>query len=74
MCALNRGSLEVLFTDLAEMQSLLGIWLIDAPRELLVIFDEALHDIVLDFFPHYSKVLYFLLLHIILIYTPYVHL
>jgi DNA replication licensing factor MCM2 len=56
MCSLNKSSLEVSYIHLAEMQSLLAMWLNDVPRELLTIFDEVLKQIVLEDFPNYSKV------------------
>jgi hypothetical protein len=57
MCSTNSASLEVSYGHLAEMQSLLAIWLTDVPRDMLKIFDDVLQSVVLDAFPHYSKVL-----------------
>jgi DNA replication licensing factor MCM2 len=56
MCAANRSSLEVSYVHLGEMQSLLAIWLTDLPRDMLQIFDEVLHQVVLAEFPHYAHV------------------
>jgi hypothetical protein len=56
MCANNSASLEVSYGHLAEMQSLLAIWLTDVPRDMLSIFDEVLKTVVLKEFPHYAKV------------------
>jgi DNA replicative helicase MCM subunit Mcm2 (Cdc46/Mcm family) len=56
MCAANSASLEISYGHLAEMQSLLAIWLTDVPRDMLQIFDEVLQSVVLADFPHYSKV------------------
>lgn len=56
MCSGNRASLEVSYKHLADMQSLLAMWMCDAPRELLTVFDEVLQQVVLDMFPHYSKI------------------
>jgi DNA replicative helicase MCM subunit Mcm2 (Cdc46/Mcm family) len=56
MCANNSASLEVSYGHLAEMQSLLAIWLTDVPRDMLSIFDEVLKAVVLKEFPHYAKV------------------
>lgn len=56
MCAENKSSLYVSYGHLAEMQSLLAIWLTDVPRDMLQIFDEVLKEVVLDQFPHYAKV------------------
>lgn len=56
MCAINSASLEVSYAHLADMQSLLAIWLTDVPRDMLQIFDEVLQAVVLAEFPHYNKV------------------
>lgn len=57
MCADNKSSLQVSYVHLAEMQSLLAIWLTDVPKDMLQIFDEVLRSFVLDQFPHYLKVI-----------------
>jgi len=56
MCAINSASLEISYAHLADMQSLLAIWLTDVPRDMLQIFDEVLQAVVLADFPHYNKV------------------
>ena len=56
MCAINSASLEISYAHLADMQSLLAIWLTDVPRDMLQIFDEVLQTVVLADFPHYNKV------------------
>lgn len=56
MCASNLSSLEVSYGHLAEMQSLLAIWLTDVPKDMLEIFDEVLLSVVTAEFPHYKKV------------------
>ena len=56
MCAANSASLEVSYGHLGEMQSLLAIWLVDVPRDMLQIFDEVLKTVVLERFPHYAQV------------------
>jgi hypothetical protein len=56
MCSENSASLEVSYGHLAEMQSLLAIWLTDVPRDMLQILDEVLQQVVLVDFPHYKKV------------------
>ncbi len=57
MCSSNKSSLEVSYGHLAEMQSLLAIWLTDVPKDMLQIFDEVLKSAVLEAFPHYAKVI-----------------
>jgi len=56
MCAANSSSLEVSYSHIAKVQSLLAIWLTDVPRDMLQIFDEVLRVVVLHEFPNYSKV------------------
>ena len=56
MCAENSGSLLVDYGHLGEMQSLLAIWLTDVPKDMLMIFDEVLKDVVLKDFPHYAQI------------------
>lgn len=56
MCSANKASLEVSFSHIAKVQSLLAVWLIDVPRDMLQIFDEVLQSVVLKDYPHYSKV------------------
>ena len=56
MCAINSASLEISYAHLADMQSLLAIWLTDVPRDMLQICDEVLQTVVLADFPHYNKV------------------
>ena len=56
MCAVNKGSLEVSYGHIGEMQSLLAIWLTDVPRDMLEIFDSVLLQVVKEEFPHYEQV------------------
>ena len=56
MCAANSSSLVVSYAHIAKVQSLLAIWLTDVPRDMLQIFDEVLQSVVLQEFPHYSKI------------------
>lgn len=57
MCLNNSSSFEISYGHLAEMQSLLAIWLTDVPRDMLQLFDEVLQSVTLVEFPYYySKV------------------
>lgn len=56
MCASNKASLEVSYRHLADMQSLLAVWLSDLPQKMLDIFDEVLLDVVLRNFPSYNQI------------------
>ena len=55
MGSANMGSLEVSYGHIGEMQPLLAIWLTDVPREMLLIFDDVLKELVMDEFPNYDK-------------------
>lgn len=57
MCAENSASLEVSYGHLAEAHPLVAIWLTDVPRDMLQILDEVLQSVVLEMFPHYTKVM-----------------
>ncbi len=67
MCSQNSASLEVSYGHLAEMQSLLAIWLTDVPKEMLRIFDTVLERVVRDAFPHYIPQVRYSLIHIVII-------
>lgn len=71
MCARNSSSLEVSYGHLAEMQSLLAIWLTDVPRDMLQIFDEVLTAEVTKSYPNYMKVL-FMIFNIYFYYNQFV--
>lgn len=56
MCAANSGSLEVSFLHLSDALPILGLWLTDAPRDVLEIFDEVAKEVVLARFPDYGDI------------------
>lgn len=56
MCRQNLASLEVSYVHLSNAQPVLGIWLADAPRDMLVIFDEVLFEVVCTYFPEYDNI------------------
>jgi len=56
MCARNGASLEVSYKDLSEHSPTLAIWLADAPRDMLEIFDEIVNAVVRDDFPAYGSI------------------
>jgi DNA replication licensing factor MCM2 len=56
MCASNSSSLQMSYMHLGEYMPILAIWLADVPKDMLAIFDDVLKRIVLQNFPHYSKV------------------
>eukprot|EP01132_Coremiostelium_polycephalum_P001305 gene1305-1647_t len=55
MCAANKESLAVNFTHLTASTSF-GLWVADAPIEMLEIFDEVALLIVLQMFPNYKYI------------------
>jgi DNA replication licensing factor MCM2 len=43
ICAANLASLEVDYGQMSSSNPTLGVWVIDAPRDMIEIFDEASH-------------------------------
>ena len=41
MCTANKQSLEVSYLDLSNLVPNLAIWLADAPKDMLAVFDEV---------------------------------
>ncbi len=41
MCAANLASLEIDYQDLVKAHPILAMWLVDAPKDMLEIFDEV---------------------------------
>lgn len=56
MCAANKSSLEVSYGHLGDVNPLLAIWLTDIPRDMIMIFDEVLKELVLKEFSNYTEV------------------
>lgn len=56
MCSLNRESLEVKFAHLAKQYAILAIYIIDAPAEMLEIFDRVARLVVLRLYPDYDRI------------------
>ena len=56
MCSLNRESLEVKFAHLAKQFAILAIYIIDAPQEMLEIFDRVARLVVLRMYPDYDRI------------------
>jgi DNA replication licensing factor MCM2 len=58
MCARNLASLEVSYRHLVEHSPTIAVWLADAPKEMLEIFDEVANDVVVDedHFPSYKTI------------------
>lgn len=55
MCRLNKSSVEVSYDHIGkDACSQLAIWLIDVPKEMLELFDEALKDVIRRRFPFYG--------------------
>lgn len=52
----NFCSLEVEFTNLANKQHTLALFLPEAPSEMLSIFDEVAKDMVISMYPQYGRV------------------
>ena len=56
MCAANEQSLEVSYLHLSRHTPLLAIWLADAPKDMLAIFNEVTGDVVLQQFVDYGEI------------------
>jgi DNA replication licensing factor MCM2 len=56
MCAANDQSLQVSYLHLSRSAPLLAIWLADAPKDMLNIFNEVSRDVVLQQFADYKEI------------------
>mmetsp|Transcript_26843 Transcript_26843/g.82571 ORF Transcript_26843/g.82571 Transcript_26843/m.82571 type:complete len:573 (-) Transcript_26843:1087-2805(-) len=58
MCAKNLASFEVSYQSLSSNAPILAIWVADAPRDIIEIFDEVANELVLssEYFPDYGKI------------------
>ena len=54
MCAANQQSLKVNYKHLAKSNPRVAIWLADAPRQVISLFDEVALEEVLKQFPNYE--------------------
>jgi len=54
MCTANRQSLEVNYSHLSQELPQVAIWLADAPREMIAVFDEVAKEEVLRQYPNYE--------------------
>jgi len=56
MSEANHCSFEVEFAHLSNQESVLALFLPDAPIEMLEIFNEAARDVVFNEYPHYGRI------------------
>mmetsp|Transcript_30072 Transcript_30072/g.98389 ORF Transcript_30072/g.98389 Transcript_30072/m.98389 type:complete len:547 (+) Transcript_30072:242-1882(+) len=58
MCANNLASFEVSYQSLSSDVPILAIWVADAPRDIIEIFDEVANELVLslEHFPDYGEI------------------
>jgi len=58
MCANNLASFEISYQALSSKVPILAIWVADAPRDIIEIFDEVANELVLssDHFPKYWEI------------------
>eukprot|EP00042_Codosiga_hollandica_P055422 m.775740 g.775740 ORF g.775740 m.775740 type:complete len:908 (+) comp59111_c2_seq2:88-2811(+) len=56
MCESNGESLVISYSNLCREHPVLAIFVADAPKEVLKIFDSAAKDVVLSSFPEYDKI------------------
>ena len=56
MCNNNLQSLEISYMHLAKSESLIAVWVADAPKDMLDLFDEVALTEVLKLYPSYSDI------------------
>jgi DNA replication licensing factor MCM2 len=56
LCAANGSSLTVSYVHLMESEPVLAFWLADAPKDMLLVLDEAATRHTLSLFPSYSSI------------------
>lgn len=56
MTELNQQSFELEYTVLAEEQPALALFLVEAPHQIISIFNEAAKDVVFSMYPAYGKI------------------
>ncbi|KAJ8603544.1 hypothetical protein CTAYLR_004887 [Chrysophaeum taylorii] len=56
MCSRNSSSLEVSYEHMSRNAPILATWVIDAPRDMLEIFDEVAREVTLSQFPAYDSI------------------
>uniref|UniRef100_A0AAV1T7K9 DNA replication licensing factor MCM2 n=1 Tax=Peronospora matthiolae TaxID=2874970 RepID=A0AAV1T7K9_9STRA len=52
----NEQSLEIEIGDVIQSMSMVAAWLVEAPKDMLVILDEVALEVVLALFPYYSTI------------------
>ncbi|KAG7389509.1 MCM DNA helicase complex subunit [Phytophthora boehmeriae] len=52
----NEQSLEIEIGDVIHSMSMVAAWLVEAPKDMLVILDEVAKEVVLALFPYYSTI------------------
>jgi DNA replication licensing factor MCM2 len=56
MCASNLATLTLSYMHLMEAEPVLAVWLVDAPRDMIDVLNEAATRHTLMLFPHYSSI------------------
>jgi DNA replication licensing factor MCM2 len=56
MCASNGSSLQVSYVHLMESEPVLAFWLADAPKDMLLVLDEAATRHTVSMFPSYAAI------------------
>lgn len=56
MCAANLSSLQVSYAHIVEAQPILALWLTDAPKDMLLVLNEAATRHTLSLFPSYTAI------------------
>lgn len=56
MCASNMSTLQVSYQHLMDAEPVLALWLVDAPADMLLVFNEAATRHTVSIFPSYASI------------------
>ena len=56
MAQKNEQSLEIAIGDVIQSMSMIAAWIVEAPKDMLVILEEVAKEVVLDLFPDYQQI------------------
>ena len=56
MCSFNLATLDLSYLHLMQTEPTLAIWIVDAPRDMIDVLNEALTRHTLRIFPFYSAI------------------
>lgn len=56
MCSANKASLDVSYRDICLALPQFGIWLVEAPQDMIALMSEVANREVLRLFPEYGRI------------------